>query len=89
MQELTVDLSRLEPKTSSDIKPDLCKCSTCGGEFHISECETDHDYHDGHEMSPYSIHLCPVCPDGGCIDDYNLSEELLLLWDKMKMAEEE
>jgi len=49
--------------------PDMCSCSICSWEGQVSECETGWDQ-DGYESEPYQIHLCPVCEDGGCIDDY-------------------
>ena len=55
-------------------KPDMCKCSECGSTFKVSDCETDHDHHDGWEMPPYTEILCPECTDGGCIDDFFFSE---------------
>ena len=47
----------------------MCKCSNCGWEGNVSECETDTEQ-DSWESPSYIIHLCPKCEDGGCIDDY-------------------
>jgi hypothetical protein len=49
-------------------------------EFKVSECETEED--GDWESGYYLIHLCPVCEDGGCIDDYFPSEESLAQWRK-------
>ena len=57
------------------IKFDMCKCSNCGWKGEISDCETEQEQ-DGFEGTPYTIHICPVCEDGGCIDDYWLSDEM-------------
>lgn len=39
----------------------------------MTDCEIDQegDWESGY----YDIHLCPKCEDGGCIDDYDYSEE--------------
>ena len=58
---------------------DLCKCSECGWEGKADDCETDVEQ-DGWEFPKYTIHICPECPDGGCIDDYWYSEEV---WETM------
>jgi len=54
--------------------PDMCKCSSCGGVFKVSECIHDHDHHDGWEMPAYTAILCVACKDGGCIEDFWFSE---------------
>lgn len=56
------------------INIDMCSCSNCGWEGKVSDCEQMKEQ-DGWENPPYWIHLCPVCEDGGCIDDYWPSEE--------------
>ena len=60
-------------------KCDLCRCSNCGWEGKTSDCETDEegDWESGY----YTIDLCPECDDGGCIDDYDMSDERLDEWD--------
>lgn len=65
--------------------PDIAICSECGWQGPESDCITDQegDWESGY----YSIHLCPKCKDGGCIDDYDMSETRLKeweLWDKEK-----
>lgn len=86
--KITLDLSRLEPKLSTDIKPDMCKCQTCGNKYKISECIPDTGHHDGWEYPSYTIHLCPKCEDGGDVNDYFLSDELTKLWEDMCDKEE-
>jgi hypothetical protein len=39
---------------------------------------------DGWEQPEYQIHLCPVCEDGGCVDDYWFSEESIETDEEMK-----
>lgn len=51
-------------------KYDLCCCSNCQITFKVSDCEADFGHHDGWEMPPYTVHICPNCEDGGSIDDY-------------------
>lgn len=62
-------LDNPEPEPTADI----AKCSSCGWSGHVSECEMDSegDWESGY----YDIHLCPKCDDGGCIDDYDYSDE--------------
>jgi len=59
---------------------DIAICSECGWRGNVSECEigTDGDWESGY----YEIDLCPVCEDGGCIDDYDMSEERLKEWEE-------
>ena len=56
--------------------PDMCKCGNCNNTFKVDDCETEYDHHDGWEMPAYTEILCPVCEDGGCIDDFFFSKEL-------------
>ena len=56
-------------------KADMCGCSECGWKGKCSDCETEWES-DGWENPQYEIHLCPVCEDGRCIDDYWYSDEL-------------
>ena len=60
-------------KTDSDSpaklgKPDMCTCATCGWKGLVSDCDTEQD--GDWETGYYDSSLCPVCDDGGCIDDY-------------------
>lgn len=50
-------------------KADMCSCSNCGWKGQCSDCETEWES-DGWEYPKYQIHLCPVCEDGGDIDNY-------------------
>ena len=59
---------------------DMCKCSVCGWEGKIQDCESEVES-NGWEYPDYLIDLCPECPDGGCIDDYWYSREL---WEKIR-----
>jgi len=55
--------------------PAMCKCTSCNTVHKVADCETEHGYHDGHEMAPYTEILCSKCEDGGCIDDFFLDEK--------------
>jgi len=59
--------------------PDIGICATCGWRGHVSKCEMATEQ-DGWEAPPYDVHLCPVCEDGGCIDDYEYSKEQYIKW---------
>ena len=64
-------------------QPDLGQCSDCGWKGPLSQCpvEEEGDYESGYYTSP----VCPACEDGGCLDQYDYSEEQLKsfkLWEK-------
>ena len=54
-------------------KPDIAICSTCGWRGSVSECERSEG--GDWEFGYYAVYLCPVCEDGGCIEDYGISSE--------------
>ena len=88
-------MSRVEAKRAGDLlrtayeetfnkepKPDIAICSKCGWRGPVSECDVD-PYGDGDWESGYvPVDLCPVCEDGGCIDDYDMSDERFEEWRK-------
>jgi hypothetical protein len=49
-------------------KPNTAICSACGWEGPIADCDTETE--GTWEEGFYQIHICPKCPEGGCIDDY-------------------
>lgn len=59
-------------------KPDIAHCSNCDWEGPASECEQEED--GDWESGYYMIDLCPKCEDGGCVDDYSMSEERAEEW---------
>jgi len=60
--------------------PDIAICSECRWRGPVSECGID-PYGDGDWESGYRpTHLCPKCEDGGCIDDYDMSDEVNEAW---------
>ena len=70
-----------------DVMFDMCRCSTCHGKFKVSDCEADFGNHNGWELPPYTLHLCPNCEDGGSIDDYFYSEGLTMYREAEKVVE--
>ena len=62
-------------ETDVEPQPDIAICAVCETRTPVSECpqEIDGDWESGYCM----IHVCPVCADGGCIDDYGMSEQQL------------
>lgn len=72
-KEMEVDHSLAMPA------PDIAICSKCGWRGPTTECERDEegDWESGYRM----IDLCPKCDDGGCIDDYDMSEERQKSWE--------
>jgi len=70
-----IDNANIEPN------PDIAICSQCGWRGSISECDVDPHGDGDWESGYYPVDLCPVCEDGGCIDDYDMSEERLIEWE--------
>lgn len=54
--------------------PDIGICSNCGGRFGPDEYELEWES-EGWEYPSYQVAVCPVCEDGGCIDDWDFSPE--------------
>jgi hypothetical protein len=73
---VTKDLKTLLEELLPNNTPtyDMCSCSNCGAEFEIANLEWVWDS-DGWEYPSYKVTICPVCPDGGMIDDYWASDE--------------
>jgi hypothetical protein len=65
---------------------DIAICSECQWKGPVSECEEgrEGDWESGY----YAIDLCPICEDGGCVDDYTYSEEQLEEYYKWKERNE-
>lgn len=63
---------------------DIAICSICGWRGAVEECGTEEegDWEGGY----YNVDTCPVCPDGGCIDDYAMSEARAKEWDAWRIA---
>lgn len=59
-------------------RPDIGCCSVCGEGFPVCDLKTEQD--GDWETGYYDIHICPKCPDGGCIDDYTMSVEQAEEW---------
>ena len=67
LRQISGNLDRNTPE------PDIAHCSSCGNDFNSEDCPIvpEGDYESGY----YDAHVCPECPDGGCIDDYSMSDE--------------
>ena len=63
-------------------KPDIAICGKCNWKGLVSGCDIDQDgtWEEGY----YDIHLCPKCEDGGCIDNYDMSEKRAKEWQEWK-----
>ena len=59
-------------------KPNIAICSQCGWKGSVTKCEIgeEGDWETGY----YKIDLCPICEDGGCIDDYDVSITRTIIW---------
>lgn len=79
--------NKLARTSKTHVLPDMCKCSTCGKAFYISECPQEYGHHDGWEMPAYTEISCPECEDGGCVDDFFYSDEANLEY-RATMGEE-
>ena len=87
MTKPTFDISTLKVTKDSDfIKPsnepdpvlDCGTCSECGWTGKLSDCikEEEGNYDTGYYWAVY----CPVCEDGGCIENFYPSAESLAEW---------
>lgn len=65
-------ISHFENKNAAP-KPDIAICSECQWRGPTSDCETEQD--GDYESGYYLVDVCPKCEDGGCIDDYDYSDE--------------
>jgi hypothetical protein len=65
---------------------DIGICSECGWRGLLTNCDTeqDGDWEHGYFESP----LCPVCKDGGCIDDFDYSPKQLIRYNQYRKARE-
>ena len=66
---------------TSEPLPDIAICSQCNWCGPISECGIDEQGEGDWETGYISVDLCPKCLDGGCIDDYGMSEKQAEKWE--------
>jgi len=74
---------KLTKQIESEPSPDLCKCAWCGKYFKVKDLSTEEE--GDWETGYYNVHICPVCPEGGCIDVYDYSKKQfkkLIQWEK-------
>jgi len=64
--------------------PDIAICCICGWRGPVEQCgqDEDGDWENGY----YQIDTCPRCEDGGCIDDYDMTEDRLKEWEAWQLA---
>lgn len=55
--------------------PDIAVCSNCDGRFHYTECYKELESESWEMPEEYWVYYCPVCEDGGMIDDWFYSNE--------------
>jgi len=71
-------------KLSIEPLPDIVICSECGWRGSLLRCETETDSESWELPEEYTVFICPICKDGGCIDDYCMSGERLEEWKEWK-----
>ena len=76
-----------ENQVDSEPIPDIAICSECGWRGPVSKCLKDQD--GDWESGYYIIDLCPICADGGCIDDYDMTPERLKEWNEWSKTRKE
>ena len=49
---------------------DMCKCSECGWEGKVSDAIVEWESESWENPTEYEVVYCPVCEDGGMVDDF-------------------
>jgi len=62
--------------------PDIAICSQCGGHFHHTQCYKELESESWEMPEEYWVYYCPVCEDGGMIDDWDYSDEQAKKYDE-------
>jgi len=83
IKENILKLSRIEAGLKPELKCDLCFCSDCNETFKIDDCPIDAEYNE-YTGDYMEFPSCPKCEDGGCINDYFPSQEVLDEYNKNK-----
>ena len=83
---INFDIFSLNEDPDPEPQPDLACCSECGWEGPREDCLIDQE--GDWETGYYDVDLCPRCEDGGCIDDYNMTEERKEEWYEWKSRHE-
>ena len=68
----------LTPMNDCDAELDCGSCSECNWSGKLSECPTEEE--GTYESGYYTAVFCPVCEDGGCIENFYPSEESIEKW---------
>ena len=79
MYNKLTNLLQINIKKNNEPRPDLAFCENCGWKGKISDCKTDTD--GDWEGGYYTIHICPICDEGGDIN-YEMSEDRANEWNK-------
>ena len=80
---ITDEIKSEAPRASMP-EMDRARCSECMRTFKVKDLPTEEE--GGGEEPVYTIHICPKCEDGGCIDDYYPSKKSLAKWRKEQKA---
>jgi len=79
-----IDLGTLQvvKLQAAEPQPDIAACSFCSWKGPVSHCREweEGDYESGY----YTIHECPICEDGGCIEDYSMSDKRASEWEEWR-----
>ena len=78
--DILLDALALEVNLDNEPLPDIAICSQCGWRGSVKDCgeAEDGDWETGY----YKIDACPICEDGGCIDDYDMTAEREKEWNE-------
>lgn len=57
---------------SNEPLPDIAICSICGGVHDVDKLEINNEY-DFETNINCTYHVCPLCLNGGCIDNYKMT----------------
>jgi DNA-directed RNA polymerase subunit RPC12/RpoP len=81
------DILQPIPEEPTGPEFDMCKCSTCGKTFKVSEIISEVESENWENPQTYLVHYCPHCEDGGELLEYWPSKESLAKWKKEQSDE--
>ena len=70
----------IEKNPNYNPAPDCCSCACCGWHGKVSECYAYEESESWEVSQTYVAHDCPVCADGGMIDNYYFSLRASILY---------
>jgi len=72
MKDIVITLP-IEAKGGSKEPPyNASYCSSCSRWFASEDCPREQEYESWEQPQRYWVDLCPVCEDGGMVDDYTV-----------------